>query len=845
MKKSKTQLVKSKSSKDNKSKKIKQKCVNAFNDYYYDHFVGLSQKAASQKQIYSQIIPLRNIAASIKKYPYPILSLEQASSLQGIGEHYIGKFKKLINDYKIEIKENNIDYVSLAYSVKPELGEGNLKKKRERSQKSSDSQNSKKVISFSNPGTKKASQLKEIKAEAKKLKFKNNLININLYSSVWTTCVCCYIVFFDKESYDIDYASIINYGKILKNKFIEYNIKIEEPNIGEDKKDIEELKNLKLIDSVKKTKITINDYLIKLVKIELEKIGFSIKKDNLNGVLEYTKFEIKKNNTQTDNAIDIEDENDEVKNSLLEEYINFMSFQNDNTNDNKNSLDMDNNNEENNSRIQNKFSDNIYLIIDLREKGAGNENFRVEILNKLHSPIPIEEKNLSLGDFTWIYKDQLDGEEYMLDFIIERKTLNDLSASILDGRYNEQKYRLKNSPYKNIYYLFEGTELNTHNNSNLSKDAINTAINNTINIHDIKFYRTFSTKDTVNKLIELDSNIRKSFSFLKDINGKKITYKKYVEIFAKTKNSTVEEIFLRQLRCFEHCGKKCVEVLNNCFQTPLSFYKLIQGLKDKKANEKDMTNIIACCYYLHENNKEINVENVLECFEKKEDIEKFKKEICFTKLLRKLAVLEMLNFYCFYDEDKNFENEPNEKSHDENDISGDEIKENIEENNNRSLSETKVNNPKKKKSTSKTPKKKTKDKKSKKNKNEDSSFDLNEISDDNNNNNIDIDNSELENENSKDEGKKKKKRKNKKNKSNNKSKNNNKSKDKKRKKKDSINNDSSDEINGEEDILNKNENCVEEQNKIENNYNDIEIRNSFKHLEDIGDEEDFNNFEYQ
>ena len=121
---------------------------------------------------------------------------------------------------------------------------------------------------------------------------------------------------------------------------------------------------------------------------------------------------------------------------------------------------------------------------------------------------------------------------------------------------------------------------------------------------------------------------------------------------------------------------------------------------------------------------------------------------------------------------------------------------------------------------------------------------MNEISDDNNNN-IDIDNSELENENSKDEGKKKKKRKSKKDKNKNKSKNNNKSKDKKRKKKDSINNDSSGEINSEEDILNKNENCVEEQNKIENNYNDIEIRNSFKHLEDIGDEEDFNNFEYQ
>ena len=628
---------KSSESKPIKSKKQKQKCVNAFNEFYYNHFIELSQKAAAQRQVFSQIIPLRNIAAAIKKYPFPIVSLEQASLIQGVGEHFIGKFKKLIDDYRSEIKENKIDYVSLAFKVKPELGEENLKKKRERSQKSEDSGiiGSKKVISFSNPGTKKASQLKEIKAEAKKLKFKNNLINIELYSSVWTTAVCCYISFFDKESYDVEFNSIIEFGNILKNKFNEYNIKIEEPNIGEGKNDIEELKNLKLIDSVKKHKVTINDYLVKLIKIELEKIGFSIRKDHLNNSLEYNKFDIHRNinnNIITDD-IDDSDNDDQIKNNLLEEYIDFMKF------------DFQ-------EKLNSSFTDNIYLIVDLREKGAGNENFRVEILNKCSYPIPIEEKNLSLGDFTWIFKDQLDGEEYMIDFIIERKTLNDLSASIVDGRYSEQKYRLKNSPYKNTYYLFEGTELNTHNNSNLSKDAINTAINNTINIHNIKFFRTLSTKDTVNKLIEIDSNIRKNFSFLKDINGQKITYKKYLEIFAKTKNSSVVEIFLRQLRCFEHCGKKCVEVLNSCFQTPIEFYKLIQGLKKENVDEKNMEEIIACCYYLHENKKKIDIENVLECFENQEEIEKFKKDIFFAKLLRKNAVQEMLNFYCFYDDEK-------------------------------------------------------------------------------------------------------------------------------------------------------------------------------------------------
>jgi ERCC4-type nuclease len=46
-------------------------------------------------------------------------------------------------------------------------------------------------------------------------------------------------------------------------------------------------------------------------------------------------------------------------------------------------------------------------------------------------------------------------EEYLLDYIIERKSCNDLAASIIDGRYNEQKMRLSNSGMR-VTYLIEG-----------------------------------------------------------------------------------------------------------------------------------------------------------------------------------------------------------------------------------------------------------------------------------------------------------------------------------------------------------------------------------------------------
>ena len=49
--------------------------------------------------------------------------------------------------------------------------------------------------------------------------------------------------------------------------------------------------------------------------------------------------------------------------------------------------------------------------------------------------------------------------------LIERKTLNDLSTSIKDGRYKEQKNRILNSIPSCVrkLYIFEGNNINNLN----------------------------------------------------------------------------------------------------------------------------------------------------------------------------------------------------------------------------------------------------------------------------------------------------------------------------------------------------------------------------------------------
>jgi ERCC4-type nuclease len=80
------------------------------------------------------------------------------------------------------------------------------------------------------------------------------------------------------------------------------------------------------------------------------------------------------------------------------------------------------------------------------------------------SRLPAETKNLVLGDIC-IQKDDQDV------VIIERKTVADLSASVCDGRYQEQSFRLleSNLPPHRIVYLIEG---DIHSVQSISKKAM-------------------------------------------------------------------------------------------------------------------------------------------------------------------------------------------------------------------------------------------------------------------------------------------------------------------------------------------------------------------------------------
>lgn len=93
----------------------------------------------------------------------------------------------------------------------------------------------------------------------------------------------------------------------------------------------------------------------------------------------------------------------------------------------------------------------MIIKIDIRERDLIEE---VQKILENYNGIELKIETLPLGDMIL----EKDGKEHI---IYERKSISDLLASIKDGRYEEQSYRLRglDHPNHNIVYIIEGDVL--------------------------------------------------------------------------------------------------------------------------------------------------------------------------------------------------------------------------------------------------------------------------------------------------------------------------------------------------------------------------------------------------
>ena len=100
-------------------------------------------------------------------------------------------------------------------------------------------------------------------------------------------------------------------------------------------------------------------------------------------------------------------------------------------------------------------------------------------------------KTLDVGDLAFYVEEDLIA-------LVERKTMNDLAASIMDGRHREQKMRLMNSdiPISKIIYLLEGNVNHIYNKKINTKTILGSIVNTLIR-DNLKVYRTDNIEDSI------------------------------------------------------------------------------------------------------------------------------------------------------------------------------------------------------------------------------------------------------------------------------------------------------------------------------------------------------------
>ena len=144
------------------------------------------------------------------------------------------------------------------------------------------------------------------------------------------------------------------------------------------------------------------------------------------------------------------------------------------------------------------------VIIDERERDLYSSCDSIVSANGTY--IQLSKEVLPLGDI-FITTDE--GKHVML---IERKSLRDLLASIKDGRYEEQSYRLMHSsglPPHSILYIIEGSlsELRTP----MEKRIVYSALTSLNYFKGFSTIRTMSVRETAEYIIWMSEKIERNF----------------------------------------------------------------------------------------------------------------------------------------------------------------------------------------------------------------------------------------------------------------------------------------------------------------------------------------------
>ncbi|ROV90829.1 hypothetical protein VSDG_07984 [Cytospora chrysosperma] len=267
----------------------------------------------------------------------------------------------------------------------------------------------------------------------------------------------------------------------------------------------------------------------------------------------------------------------------------------------------------------------VHLVLDFREIRAKTDRdyMQEELTKKGVRPIM---RSMELGDAQWVAKVHdpellrrggAEGDEVVLDYILERKRLDDLIGSIKDGRFREQKFRLKRSGVKHVTYLIEEISLDQSHYSKY-EEAVQSAIASTQVVDGFTVKRTQKMDDSIRYLARMTEMLKKRYESqpLRVIPTKVITaqnyrpllkhlretqpganyyisYPAFASLVSKSDMLTLRDVFLKMLMCTRGVtGEKAIQV-QNIWKTPYDFVKAFEQCGSGEASRKRRQELVA------------------------------------------------------------------------------------------------------------------------------------------------------------------------------------------------------------------------------------------------------------
>ncbi|KAJ3483703.1 hypothetical protein NLG97_g7244 [Lecanicillium saksenae] len=245
----------------------------------------------------------------------------------------------------------------------------------------------------------------------------------------------------------------------------------------------------------------------------------------------------------------------------------------------------------------------VHLLLDVREVRAKTDrDYMQEELAK--QGVKAVMRNLEVGDAQWIAKCNdpsllarhgAEGDEIVLDWIVERKRLDDLIGSIKDGRFHEQKFRLKRSGATRVVYIIEEIAMDAASHSRY-EEAVQSAIASTQVVNGYFVKRTAKMDDTIKYLARMTQMLKSKYerkalhiiptkvltaqnympllTHLRETEPEVnyyITYSAFASLASKSETMTLKDVYLKMLMTTRRVtGERALEIQRK-WKTPYEF----------------------------------------------------------------------------------------------------------------------------------------------------------------------------------------------------------------------------------------------------------------------------------